>query len=230
SITVTNWTLALLTSALTFHWRRAAQVITNGFALLSAAWILGHLIVPSTVFIGPTLFEKNFVYVPSPSRLVGVATSFFAHSMVAAREPEPTPLLRNGWVGLTLQGVLPKFTDALGAVAAWGWIGLLAVGTWGMLRDKGPARVPLTIGLFLLAQFGLHSVYGEETFLYSLHWLPFLVMTAAYGCRSKARYGVLAATCLLTVLVAVVNYQALYAATERALEMNAERVRTVGAR
>ena len=49
-------------------------------------------------------------------------------------------------------------------------------------------RFGIVLGLTALWHLALHLVYGgEETFLYSLHWLPLLVVIAAFGTMTRAR-------------------------------------------
>jgi hypothetical protein len=83
---------------------------------------------------------------------------------------------------------------------------LLAIGIWALFRvaPHRPARVVL--GLTLLCQLGLHMVYGKETFLYSLHFAPLLVILAALGTQTPARPLVLLLAGGLVVVAAANNY------------------------
>ena len=81
----------------------------------------------------------------------------------------------------------------------------LALGAWGLFAGKRRPRLRLVIGLVLAGQLVLHLLYGDETFLYALHYLPFLVLLAACGALTKARPVVLILALLLTVGTAANN-------------------------
>ena len=70
-------------------------------------------------------------------------------------------------------------------------------------ESANPLALPI-LG-FLLLQFLLHVLYGEETLLYSLNWMPVLVIVAAYAFQriGRLRWPAMA---LFAVLLAVNNY------------------------
>ena len=51
--------------------------------------------------------------------------------------------------------------------------------------------------VLLAGQFGLHLLYGRETFLFSPHFVPLLVLVAALGTQTKARRAVVLASIVL---------------------------------
>jgi hypothetical protein len=63
----------------------------------------------------------------------------------------------------------------------------------------------VTLVCILSGQLALHTVYGGETFLYSLHWLPFLVVLAALGTLTRQRILVRILGVGLLVTVAINN-------------------------
>jgi hypothetical protein len=209
SITVTNWMFGLIATFLRLPIRRAIQVALNGFALLSLFWIVGHIYVPGAVYIGPTLFEKTFVYVPTLKRVAGVLLSFAGYSMVAPTANDFTTY--NGPRGLSVQGVWPSL-DLTGCILL-AWFVLLGYGCWASYR-LGERFVFRLLTAWLAGQLILHTVYGEETFLYSLHWTPFLIMTAAAGCRGRTRVPAVVFAALLAIMSGFSNYTHLHAAIE----------------
>jgi hypothetical protein len=66
----------------------------------------------------------------------------------------------------------------------------------GLLKQHPKFR--LVLGLTLLGQLGLHILYGNETFLYALHFAPLLILLAALSTLTRARLlGLLLAVMLL---------------------------------
>ena len=61
------------------------------------------------------------------------------------------------------------------------------------------------IGLALLGQLALHSVYGRETFLYSLHFAPLLVVLAGLSVLTRVRPLALVLALILTLTVGINN-------------------------
>lgn len=83
-------------------------------------------------------------------------------------------------------------------IATVAWVILFGLGVWGAIRHR-LLRLPLIgVGLMLLFQSLLHSVYGEVTFLYSLHYLPLLVLIAACAWFTPFRH---IAAVLTTVVI-----------------------------
>jgi hypothetical protein len=87
----------------------------------------------------------------------------------------------------------PLLTSQLSAPGSAGRFGLAACGAWALLlclggrAAAGAGRLPRLAGVLALAQLALHVVYGEETLLYSLHFLPLLIIVAAAASRTRLR-------------------------------------------
>jgi hypothetical protein len=65
---------------------------------------------------------------------------------------------------------------------------LFGLGVWAAVRNRPNRRFFTVLGMVLAGQLGLHLVYGgEEVFLYSLHWVPLLVVVAAGATLTPAR-------------------------------------------
>src|SRR3989338_3256281 len=74
-----------------------------------------------------------------------------------------------------------------GGIGVWIWAALLALGAWGLWTAQRLRNLRLVLAVSVLGQMGLHLLYGEETFLFSLHWLPLRVIVAAFGTLTKHR-------------------------------------------
>jgi hypothetical protein len=66
-------------------------------------------------------------------------------------------------------------------------------------------RFRLLLGSALVGQLLLHLIFGNETFLYSLHWLPILISIAALATLTKWRVPVIVAALVLCGAAAVSN-------------------------
>jgi hypothetical protein len=83
------------------------------------------------------------------------------------------------------------------AVAAW--LVLLALGAREAHRRWRDDRLVQVILLCLAGQFALHVLYGEETMLYALHWVPLLILVAGLAARGPWRPVALGAALLALV-------------------------------
>jgi len=92
------------------------------------------------------------------------------------------------------------------------WAALAAAGVWALATRPAAVRLPLLLAL--AGHLLVYCVYGEETFLYTLHIAPLLVCVAALATRTSLRPFCLAGAALLTVLLAVHNVGALRQALE----------------
>jgi hypothetical protein len=87
--------------------------------------------------------------------------------------PNDTPDL---WPKFSVQDAPSWHLTDWGIVALSSWIALLATGIWALLAVESLKRFRLVLGLPLAGQLALHLVYGNETFLYVLDFMPALVL------------------------------------------------------
>ncbi len=130
-------------------------------------------------------------------RIGDAIRAFFVHSMVmpgSAVTPRSAMATRDRGASF-LPSSLPLFSiqeSAVGSACRWGlvaaagWLALLGLGMWVSWRRIGEWKVRLVL-TSLLVQLVLHAFVGRETFLYSLHFLPLLVLLAALGSTGPAR-------------------------------------------
>jgi hypothetical protein len=100
---------------------------------------------------------------------------------------------------LTMVGSVPWSGGAPAVAGILAWLTLLGMGAWSLRQGMGSARVRAVLGWTLAGQAALHLVYGRETFLYSLHFLPLLVGVAAAATLGRHR---MASRALAVVLLA----------------------------
>ena len=126
---------------------------------------------------------------------------------------------------LAFQFSTPGSAGPLGLVAVGLWSALLLNGLWRLVTLDHHLRFRLVLGALLVFELSLHMVYGEETFTYSLNFIPLLIAVAALGALSPGRPVVLVLAGLLALCAGINNWQqfqagdgvgdALHAATRR---------------
>ncbi len=183
STTVTHWAAGLLLAIVRHPVGRAVQLSVNALALVVILWAVQRVVVPSAeFFIGYTAHAK-FVMHPESGGPRHVLTTLLVHSAVM-----PAPLVRHEakWGDvMTIQHGGIRADGPVALVARIAWAGLLALGIVGLSHAASTLRW-VVLGT-LAWQLALHSVYGEESFLYALSTAPMLVVIAAHAARTRAR-------------------------------------------
>ena len=200
SVTVTNWMAGLLATAVSFPWKRACQLSANAFCIVVILWGVQKFIYPQCeFFLGD---REEAVYI-NMERLGGPVTAMKAlvfHTMIMPRI-RPFEDMKGEWrrVGyIRTQLERPGAGSRLGTAAAILWALLLAIGVWGLFTITGYVKFRLVVGGTLLGQMLLHSIYGGETFIFSLNFAPLLLGVAAMGLQTPLRRVVqVAAICLI---------------------------------
>jgi hypothetical protein len=109
------------------------------------------------------------------------------------------------WPSMSIQFAQLGSGGMWGTLAGLLWLALLLLGLWNLVGLKEQPQLRLVIGLTLIGQMFLHLLYGWETFLYSLHFLPFLILLVALSSLTPARPWVLLLTAGLIVTAGVNN-------------------------
>jgi hypothetical protein len=198
SYTVTNWMAGLLATFAAEPFRRALRLAGLAFAVTAALAVLQKAIFPSSglFFLGS---REEFAYVLR-AEAGGLWATTRAHIFHAMTLPDIryVPGANADWAYLSVQQS-PLLSGGMPVlVAAGAWAALLALGATA-LRAARERRLAFVLSGIAAGQLALHALYGEETFLYSLHLMPVLVVIASFGVRIAPR------TCLaLAALLAVV--------------------------
>ena len=185
--TVTNWMAGIISTAVTHHWKQACQITINAFCLVIVLWCVEKVFFPNTaLFLTPHMPEiVRHLNIPKSGGPLQVAKAFVFHSMVL-------PTINGDVVSLDRQ--LPRTAILMsvqaskaGSGSVWGNASVvllalfLGAGLWGLVSLKQYPRLRLALSLMLTGQLGLHLLFGDETFLYALHWIPLLVTLGALG-------------------------------------------------
>ncbi len=204
SFTITNWMAGILATIVNYSWKQALQISANAFCLVTLLWGLQKWFFPSAEFFIGDREEQKYILLDESGGLLQVVKSFIAHTMVM---PTFNVIERsNNWHGILTQNSSAGSASLWGAIAVGLWTALLGLGIWGLFSVKQHLKLRLVLGFTLLGQLGLHTVYGDETFLYSLHFVPLLVVLAALSTLTRARWIALVLASILLLSAGANNY------------------------
>jgi hypothetical protein len=199
--TVTNWPLGVLISLQARGVIGAIGVTAAAALLLFVLSLAQRAVFPTATLLlsNATGYAGDARYASesgalSYARVRAAARVVLWHAVVmpeiGARGPSPIrPVGSAAWPyrALSVQesSVVPAASIA-GGIAVVLWTTLLAAGVVAWLRHH---RGWVVLPAGLAAQCGLYLVFGEETFLYALNWMPFfLALVALALATSLGRY------------------------------------------
>lgn len=203
-VSITNWVAGLLSAWACFPWRRALQVTVNAFCLAILLWRAEIAFYGRGDFF---LFQGDAGhYIGRPEQVgpAGQLRTMLGHTLIMpALEERPRP--RRAGHQLTVETARLGSSGPLGAVGTTIWLLLLMGGFLAAIRlSERDTMVPVLLG-FGAWQMLLHHFFGgEETFLYSMHWLPVWILTASYFVRGRWS-SIGRALALAVILIAAVN-------------------------
>lgn len=209
SITTTNWMAGIFATWVTHAKKQAVVLIGKTFLLVSGLWIFQkQIFYQAQFFLASDVIQEELKYV-SPQASGGplrVISGFIFHPMVM---PKMTTIASNRgldeWPLITVQTSNLGSSGWVGTVATMVWAALLLLGFWSLFSKQVDSKLRLFILLTLAGQMTLHLVYGEETFLYALHFLPFLITVVAVSSLTRLRMVSLALASALVLLAAANN-------------------------
>jgi hypothetical protein len=211
SFTVTNWSAGIVATFVNFPWKKALQITVNAFCIVIVLWSVQRQFFSRVLYFGTiSSTEKRYIMRSESGGPINVAKSFIFHTIVmpAIQERQKVKLKDNTLVPIMVTQPSKVGSASLyGAAASWVWIALLGFGFWGFIFSKDNLRLRLVLAIVLLGQFSLHLLYGQETFLYSLHFVPLMIVLVAFSTMTRARSLALALTGILIVLAAINNLQ-----------------------
>jgi hypothetical protein len=214
SITVTNWMVGIFATFANYHWKRALQVTVNAFCIVVLLWGLQKFFFRSAVFFIGDREEARYVFTPESGGIPHVAASFLFHTMVMPNI-DTVHKRHRPWVPvMTTQLSLPGSGSMWGTIAVVLWAGLVALGMWALVTLKEHRELRIVVGAALLGQLGLHAMYGPETFLYALHFVPLLVVLTALSAHTRARPLALTLAVALVICAGINNTVQFGKATE----------------
>jgi len=199
SATSSNWLIGILATAVHHNWKQTLKISGCALCLVLALWFVQKLAFPSSAFFVPTQGESRFLNSLTLSNFKECSRAFGLYTMVV---PDIKPLALNGYfedfVQLSIQHTSQSELSPLGLAAGLCWIALLGTGLWAALRSRVHRRLRIALILSVVYQYALHLIYGNETFLYSMHFMPLLVVLAAWSTLTRTRVAALSlAICLI---------------------------------
>ena len=201
AVTTTNWVSGLGAIVSRKPPRTALQLAANSLTVVVVLWGLQHMLFSSAAFFIGEGAQTRFVL---PHGVAGMAQSLRAvlfHSMVMpaiAIVPEP----KWGFI-MSVQDSAIGSGGAIAIVATVLWTTLLGLGAWTLATRASSIRFPLLLALG--GHLLVYAVYGEETFLYTLHIAPLLVCVAALATNTRMRTAALGTAAFLVILLAFHN-------------------------
>ena len=190
SITITNSMVGILATLVNHRWRKALQILGISLLVATGLWILERIVFANAGFPfqpGTFIGEKKFISAPSGG-ILAVMSAFFYQTMVMPATQFLDFPIRPDWVKLDANILAPTSGSWWGSIAIASWTVLLVIGLWAFLTIKQHQKLRIVLGLTLIAQLLMHSIYGvEETFIYSLHFLPILLTLVAFGLFTRLR-------------------------------------------
>ena len=191
SITVTNWMAGVAAAFICRPWRNAVKITVAAFAIVLVLSQLQRLVLSNVGAMLNWIYEVRYVLPQHGAGLGRVFLSFVFHTLVM---PAIDVVPRDHRPGFDLftQESAPGSATWAGTLAVVLWAVLLAIGLVALVRVRTHRRLRLMLAILLVGQLTLHILYGTEIFLYSMHWVGALVVTAALGCLTPARPLVLA--------------------------------------
>jgi hypothetical protein len=216
SVTLTNWMAGILATLQFRTWRQAWRIGAVALAIVTVLTISQRLFFSG---VRPPLYklDEELTLFARPISVVGMgeaATTFAVHAMVMPAAIVTENPGQPDWPQLRPRHGAGGWVRSIGRLAAGVWIALLVLGTGAFAWRRPLGRMDVVLAGTLAGQLVLHLIYGTETFLYSLHWLPLLVLLAATSTLTRLRIAALALCTGLIVLSAINNAAELRAAAE----------------
>lgn len=188
SMTTTNWMTGILATIVNYCKKQALQITANALCLVVVLWTIQKIIFPSAEFFLGDREEQKYTFLAKSGGVWHIFKSFVFHTIVMpAINIDADKYSPPHWPIMETQLSLPGSGSLWGKFAVLLWTALLSLGLWGFFSTKEHPKLRIVLGLTLLGNLALHSVYGEETFLYSLHFAPLLVVLAAFSTFTRAR-------------------------------------------
>ncbi len=216
SITITNWMFGILVTSVNHRWKQSLQITLNTLAVVTLLWgVQKYKLTGAVFFLGERGEEKYTKVFNSAGDYLTVIKSFFSNTIVmpAIHLTESSELAE--WPNMTPQAADPGSGSIWGFIAVGLWMALLGLGVWGYLSTKKHTKFRLVLGFSLLGQLLLHLVYGiNETFLYSLHFAPLLIILAAFSTLTRGRLLALVLAGMLVISAGINNVLLFSQATE----------------
>lgn len=186
SMTSTNWMAGLLVAGFRHPLRIAMRLSLYAFVIVTLLWGVQKVVFPTAQFFIGDREEANYMRPLGLGPAVSTARTFFLSSMIMpefglVRDQESHRILSS------IEQSKLRRTGLAGRIGLGAWVALLAAGTIAVFRSSVDHAFRACLVLLIGGQLALHICYGDEVFLYSLHFAPLLVILAGIACMSTLR-------------------------------------------
>ena len=192
-ITPTNWLIGIVGVFQSFRWKKSFELLALGVLMSATIYGISTQVLKTNTRGMPDLINKEQRFLIYPKNIeempeyaeiyIKRGVGFFCSPAVVAQGYLGPAEDHSGlWKGIWYGGFRYSFS---GYIAVICWLMLVFKGSSNLLRYRKKSKVPLTIFAFLLFQLGLHLVFGSHPFLYCAHFMPCLVIIAAFSLSGK---------------------------------------------
>lgn len=180
SMTITNWFAGIAAAVIGLGLRRAFFVSCVALSLVSVLAVLQYRVFPAS---------GKFMNIWPDHRFVGVSGTFWQHvetfffKSFAAATPhlvQPQGETRPE-VELSRMQIAELAAEPAATFYVSIWAGLIYLGIIAVREGDVALKPALLVGSIIAFNFLLHSLYGLETFLYSMHSVPFFAIVAGWS-------------------------------------------------
>jgi hypothetical protein len=202
TMSISNWLAGLLATLARWPRRHARDITLRAAGVLAGLLIVQKLVVPHAP-VGVHVW-RTYIMSEAAGSFSDKTRALLVHSMVM---PE---IQRTSKVDVVTRRPTPLLSvqrARIGSGAPWAlaasilWMALLAAAALVALGGGAGGMVPAIAWMLVGAQLALHLVYGDETFLFSFHTVPLLVLLVASAGRGSRRMAFTAAAAVLSVAV-----------------------------
>ena len=211
---VTNWMFGLIAMAVRLKLKPFLAICMASFSLVVVLSVIQNATFEkAALFFNPNTLvrEANFVQPAMEAegiyeegwRPIANLRNIYVTTVVAT----PVYVQQQTNMRLSTTNQNSGFPDGEIApvIAVVAWVVLLGLGVWGAALRRD-IRLPLMgAGLLLALQTALHLIYGEVTFLYSLSWMPLLMLFACLAWSAPYRKVALAMAGVVIVFGGINN-------------------------
>jgi hypothetical protein len=184
--TITNFMVGVVTLVVALGPRKGLQSAINAFVvILSLSLVQARLFPSSPPFLTWDNAEKS-VGMSQAGSITDRSSAFWFYSVVMPNpvvETKPPPSLDRY---LSVERVGSNASGLSSDVASWLWILLLALGCLVLATDANARDLGFVLGVSIIGQFALCMEFGTEVILYSLHFVPMLMLVAGHGLLGRA--------------------------------------------
>lgn len=206
---ISNWAALVALSLVLKNRREAVVISTASLALFFCALVLQRAVFPAPASLKLQALSGERQYLSHEER-GGLSCALMGELVSPLLIPAARPV---GGMEPTGRRVTVQCDKSLAtptqnpsyAVAVGLWLVFLTWGCATIVRSTRMRRYGLAVAAALGTQVSLHLFYGEETFLYALHFIPMLMLLAAGAFLADHRRLALCLMLALAVFAAVNN-------------------------